>query len=165
MHVVKFNFCFLNPLTTIVPHLIETSQLICIANQLTGFFMMWKIGRSWIKRLIGKDDRQTSLVKLSCENDQQIVTVNYFHKTLHLRCLTVFWIRLWKLLYFQWCILRNTFLVCNTKKETIYKSKEDKSIRKKVIKEFGEKMRTAEELFWLWFFWRKLISVFWELNF
>ena len=29
-----------NPLTTIVPHHIETSQLICSANQLTGFDMM-----------------------------------------------------------------------------------------------------------------------------
>ena len=28
-----------NPLTTNVPHHIETSQLICIANQLTGFYM------------------------------------------------------------------------------------------------------------------------------
>ena len=30
----------LNPLTTNVPHHIETSKLICIANQLTGFYMM-----------------------------------------------------------------------------------------------------------------------------
>ena len=29
-----------NPLTTNVPHHIETSQLICSANQLTGFYMM-----------------------------------------------------------------------------------------------------------------------------
>ena len=29
----------INPLTTNVPHHIETSQLICIANQLTGFYM------------------------------------------------------------------------------------------------------------------------------
>ena len=28
-----------NPLTTNVPHHIETSQLICIANQLNGFYM------------------------------------------------------------------------------------------------------------------------------
>ena len=35
----------LNPLTTNVPHYIETSQLICIANQLTGFYMMGNIGR------------------------------------------------------------------------------------------------------------------------
>ena len=35
----------LNPLTTIVPNHIETSQLICIANQLTGFYMMGNIGR------------------------------------------------------------------------------------------------------------------------
>ena len=34
-----------NPLTTNVPHHIGTSQLIWIANQLTGFFMMWNIGR------------------------------------------------------------------------------------------------------------------------
>ena len=36
---------FINPLTTNVPHRIETSQLICIANQLTGFYMMGNIGR------------------------------------------------------------------------------------------------------------------------
>ena len=34
-----------NPLTTNVPEHIETSQLICIANQLTGFFIMGDIGR------------------------------------------------------------------------------------------------------------------------
>ena len=34
-----------NPLTTNVPHHIETSQLICIANQLAGFYMMGNIGR------------------------------------------------------------------------------------------------------------------------
>ena len=36
----------LNPLTTNVPHHIETSQLICNANQLTGSYMMGNIGRS-----------------------------------------------------------------------------------------------------------------------
>ena len=35
----------LNPLTTNVPHHIETSQLICNANQLIGFYMMGNIGR------------------------------------------------------------------------------------------------------------------------
>ena len=30
----------LNPITTNVPNHIETSQLICIANQLTGFYLM-----------------------------------------------------------------------------------------------------------------------------
>ena len=35
----------LNPLTTNVPHHIETSQLICIANQITGFYMVGNIGR------------------------------------------------------------------------------------------------------------------------
>ena len=34
-----------NPLTTNVPHHIETSQLICTANHLTGFYMMGNIGR------------------------------------------------------------------------------------------------------------------------
>ena len=35
----------MNLLTINVPHHIETSQLICIANQLTGFYMMGNIGR------------------------------------------------------------------------------------------------------------------------
>ena len=35
----------LNQLTTNVPHHIETSQLICNANQLNGFYMMGNIGR------------------------------------------------------------------------------------------------------------------------
>ena len=35
----------INPLTINVPHHIETSQLICRANQLTGFYMMENIGR------------------------------------------------------------------------------------------------------------------------
>ena len=34
-----------NPLTTNVPYHIEMSQLICIVNQLTAFYMMWNIGR------------------------------------------------------------------------------------------------------------------------
>ena len=38
-----------NPLTTNVPHHIETSQLIWNANQLTGFYMMGNIGRQWVK--------------------------------------------------------------------------------------------------------------------
>ena len=33
------------PLATNVPHLIETSQLTCISNQFTGFYMMKSIGR------------------------------------------------------------------------------------------------------------------------
>ena len=39
------NLLAVNPLTTYVPHHIETSQLICIANQLTGFYMIGNIGR------------------------------------------------------------------------------------------------------------------------
>ena len=35
----------INPLTTSFPHHIETSQLICNTNQLTGFYMMGNIGR------------------------------------------------------------------------------------------------------------------------
>ena len=35
----------LEVLTTNVPHHIETSQVICIANELTGFYMMGNIGR------------------------------------------------------------------------------------------------------------------------
>ena len=35
----------INTLTTNVPYHIETSQLICIANQFTGFYMMGNIGR------------------------------------------------------------------------------------------------------------------------
>ena len=34
----------INPLTTNVPHHIETSPLICIANQLTGFYIIGNIG-------------------------------------------------------------------------------------------------------------------------
>ena len=33
-----------NLLTTNVPHYVETSQLICNANQLTGFYLMGNIG-------------------------------------------------------------------------------------------------------------------------
>ena len=49
-HIISSHFRFpinanVNPLTTNVPHHIETSQLICIANQLTGFYMMGNIGR------------------------------------------------------------------------------------------------------------------------
>ena len=34
-----------NPLTTNIPHYIETSQLICKTNQLAGFYIMRNIGR------------------------------------------------------------------------------------------------------------------------
>ena len=40
-----FVLFFLKPLMTNGPHLIETSQLICNANQLTGFNAMGSIGR------------------------------------------------------------------------------------------------------------------------
>ena len=43
----------LNPLATIVLHHIETSQLIRSANQLTGFYMMGKTGRQWVKHSEG----------------------------------------------------------------------------------------------------------------
>ena len=33
-----------NPLTTNVPHHVETSQLICNANELTGYYMLGSIG-------------------------------------------------------------------------------------------------------------------------
>ena len=39
--IVSYNF---NPLTTNAPHHIETSQMICRANQLTGFYMIGNIG-------------------------------------------------------------------------------------------------------------------------
>ena len=42
---LPFIFPILNPLTTNVPHHIETSQLICYANQLTGFYMLGNAGR------------------------------------------------------------------------------------------------------------------------
>ena len=41
-----------NLLTTNVSHHIETSQLICIANQLTGFYMMGNIGCQWVEKKI-----------------------------------------------------------------------------------------------------------------
>ena len=41
---MKSIFKNINPLTTNVFHHIETSQLICIANQLTGFYMIGNIG-------------------------------------------------------------------------------------------------------------------------
>ena len=39
-----------NPLMICVPHRVETSQLIYIANQLTGFYIMRNIGRWWVKK-------------------------------------------------------------------------------------------------------------------
>ena len=44
-HIHQFVRIIFNPLTTNGPHNIETSQLICNANQLTGFYMMVNIGR------------------------------------------------------------------------------------------------------------------------
>ena len=44
MNIFEFN-----PLTTNVPHYIETSQSICIADQLSSFYMMGNIGCSLVK--------------------------------------------------------------------------------------------------------------------
>ena len=44
-------FTSINPLRTNAPNHIETSQLICIANQSTDFYMMENIRREWFKRL------------------------------------------------------------------------------------------------------------------
>ena len=41
----------INPLTTIVPHHIETSQLIWPANVLTGFYIMGNTGGLWVKKI------------------------------------------------------------------------------------------------------------------
>ena len=41
----KLFYIFIDLLTTNVNHHIETSQLICNANQLTGFYMMRNISR------------------------------------------------------------------------------------------------------------------------
>ena len=32
--------------------IIETSQLVCIANQLNGFYMMRNIGREWVNKIL-----------------------------------------------------------------------------------------------------------------
>ena len=45
LHISNFTF---NPLTTNASHHIETSPLICIANQLTGFYMT---GTSFVNKL------------------------------------------------------------------------------------------------------------------
>ena len=46
------SLCFINPLTTIVPHHIETSQLICAVNQLPGFYTMGNIGLNGLKKTL-----------------------------------------------------------------------------------------------------------------
>ena len=44
-YYVSKGWITINSLTTNVPHHTETIQLICIANQWTGFYMMGRIGR------------------------------------------------------------------------------------------------------------------------
>ena len=62
----KFSFLtklvLLNPLMTNVPLHIETSQLICIANQLTGFYMMGNIGRQLVNRKIKQTESKTRVL-------------------------------------------------------------------------------------------------------
>ena len=67
-----------NPLTTNVPHHIETSQLICRANQLTSFYMMGNIGRQWVNMLIVSDQKQlfTDVIQNRCSQKLAIFTVN-----------------------------------------------------------------------------------------
>ena len=45
LYKISGNFSSFNPFTTNVTHYIETSHLICILNQLTGFYIMGNIGR------------------------------------------------------------------------------------------------------------------------
>ena len=46
---LPFIFPILNPLTTNVPHHIETSQLICYANHLTGFYIRAALALNGLK--------------------------------------------------------------------------------------------------------------------
>ena len=43
METTERNSANVNPLTTKFPNHIETSQFICTANQLTGFYMMGRL--------------------------------------------------------------------------------------------------------------------------
>ena len=43
----------IDSLTTSVPYHLETSQLICNANQLTDFYMMDNIRRYWVNSQLG----------------------------------------------------------------------------------------------------------------
>ena len=83
---------------------IETSQLICPANQLTGFYMR---GTLVVKRLktqrIKKQQSQkrnqkpVKLLRLSfLRKSEDLPEINYSRKKHHLRYLTGFWICLWK---------------------------------------------------------------------
>ena len=47
-----FKRTFITPLTTNVPHHIGISQLTCNANQLSGFYMMVKIGRYLVTQIM-----------------------------------------------------------------------------------------------------------------
>ena len=49
---------WVNLSTPNVPHGIKTSQLICNANQLTGFNMMGKTGSEWVKRKIMRAEQR-----------------------------------------------------------------------------------------------------------
>ena len=48
-----------DPLTTSVAFHIETNRLICIANQVTGFYMKNNTGLIWVNLLIGATDQFT----------------------------------------------------------------------------------------------------------
>ena len=50
----------INLLKTNIPDHIETSQLICNAKQLTGFYMMGNIHRLWVKLNLSFHDRKMS---------------------------------------------------------------------------------------------------------
>ena len=69
---------FLNLLTTNISHHIETSQLICIANQLTGFCMMGSIGRERVNTL--EIFYRKTKVGCSCKCVIFVIELEYYFK-------------------------------------------------------------------------------------
>ena len=55
---------------------------------------VWLLLKRQIPVLYSEHSQRSKMGAL-CENNQRLKAVNHFHKKLHLRCLTVFWIRLW----------------------------------------------------------------------
>ena len=58
--ILSVRATLINPLTTNVFHHVETSQLICIPTQLTGFYMMGNIRRYWVNGIFAFQKESTS---------------------------------------------------------------------------------------------------------
>ena len=123
-----------NPLTTNVPHHIETSQLICSANQLTGFCMRETLAFKGLNKDAWspinaklKKTFQEILQEINVKTLQTLVfllSLAFAYWTVHCDSQEYMWLRVWVyhdliLQYITMCSQKISFCVVKTKYEEV----------------------------------------------